>query len=266
MRDSIAHQKPCWQAARVSHFNHYLMGLATSVDSLAAIHRLVFREGRLSLREFAEILAANWVGHEALRQEIRTRFPRYGQPDAATQELAAELGRMWVEEVESASRGMERVAMWPGFYSHMVHLHEGARTGATADGRVAGQPLSENLGPSPGTPPCAPTSVLDTMAALPFDHTPSGAATLTLSPGDFAGEAGLAKLVALIESYFALGGLQIQINLLDASVLSEAMRDPAGHGDLMVRVAGFSALFVRLSRDVQEDVLRRCSDQATGRA
>ena len=259
MRDSIAQRKPCWQAARVSHFNHYLVGLATVVDSLAAIRQAVFEEGRLSLEQFTEVLAADWAGHEALRHEIRTRFPRYGQTGAQTRELAAEVGRMWVDEVESAGHGMERVAMWPGFYSHMAHVREGALTGATPDGRMAGDPLSENLSPSGGTPSCAPTSVLDTMAALPFDHTPSGATTLTLPPGDFAGGTALAKLLALIGSYFDLEGLQIQINLLDASVLRDAMRSPADHADLMVRVAGFSALFVRLSREVQEDVLRRCA-------
>ena len=258
MPESLAQGRPCWQAAPVSHLNHYLMGLGTAVDSLLALRALVFAEGRLSLGDFAAVLAADWSGHEALRREVRGRLPRYGQGCPEARALAAGLGRMWVEEVESASRGMSRLQLWPGFYSHMLHVPEGRRTPATPDGRQAGEPLSENVGPSFATPRCSPTSILEDMAALPFDHTPSGAASLALSLADFQGEHGTARLLALIEGYFRMGGLHLQINVLEAHDLEAAMAAPEEHADLMVRVTGFSAYFTRLSRDVQEDLVRRC--------
>jgi formate C-acetyltransferase len=95
------------------------------------------------------------------------------------------------------------------------------------------------------------------MAALPFDHTPSGAATLTLSASDLSGEEGTERLLALLESYFRLGGLHLQVNVLDGKTLEEARQNPERYPDLMVRVTGFSAYFTRLSRNVQEDLIRR---------
>jgi formate C-acetyltransferase len=260
MRESISAHRPCWQAASVSHFNHHLMGLATVVDSLIAIRHLVFEQQRLSLPEFRDVLEDNWEGREALRAEIRQHLPRYGQDCPETRLLVAEVGWMWVEEVEAASRGLTRARMWPGFYSHMAHVHEGRRTGATPDGRAAGDPLSESLGPSPGTPACGPTALLNTMSVLPFTHTPSGAASLALPASATGSPPDPERIRALIDAYFALGGLHLHINALSAATLLDALRAPDRHADLMVRVAGFSALFVRLSPEVQQDIVSRFQD------
>jgi formate C-acetyltransferase len=257
MKECLDRRRPAWQAATVSHWNHHLMGLATAVDSLLAIRELVFNERLLTLEGLGKVLAKDWAGSEALRDRIRRRLPRYGQGTEEGNAMASRLGRMWVEEVEAASSGMERMAMWPGFYSHMVHVWEGAKTPATPDGRRAGDPLSENIAPSTGSPGCSPTSVLRAMSSLPFDHTPSGAAVLSLSPGDLADSAGRDLLVSLIETYFAMGGLHVQVNTFDAATLEAAMKCPERYPDLMVRVTGFSAYFTQLSREVQEDVLRR---------
>ena len=257
MAECIVQQQPAWQAAEVSHLNHYLMGLGTTVDSLVAVRRLVFEEKAIGLGEFAAILASDWQGHQPLRERVRSRFPRYGQDEPEAREMAARIGQMWVDEVREASQGMTRFQMWPGFYSHMVHAREGRETPATPDGRRTGDPLSENVGPSFGTARCSPTSILRAMSALPFDHTPSGAATLTLGTSDVAGARGIAHLLALVEAYFRMGGLHIQINVLDAKTLEDAMQTPECYAGLMVRVTGFSAYFTRLSRDVQEDIIRR---------
>lgn len=264
MTECIVKQQPAWQAAEVSHLNHYLMGLGTAVDSLVAIRRLVFEERALGLREFASVLASDWEGHEPLRQRLRSRFPRYGQDEAEAREMASRVGRMWVEEVERASQGMARLQMWPAFYSHMAHAREGRETPATPDGRVTGDPLSENVGPSFGTSQCSPTSILRAMSALPFDHTPSGAATLTLGTSDVAGARGIEHVISLVEAYFRMGGLHVQINVLDAKTLEEAMDRPECYPGLMVRVTGFSAYFTRLSRNVQEDIIRRCQRDGPG--
>ena len=257
MAFSFEKQESCWQAAPVSHFNHYLMGLATTVDSLVAVRALVFEEGSVTLRELLGILRDDWSGHEPLRQRIRAQLPRYGQHDEGTRQLAAELGRMWVAEVESVAQGMSRGLMWPSFYSHLVHVHHGKRIAATPDGRRRGDPLSENVGPSFGTPDCQPTSILHAMSALPFDHTPSGAASLALCAADVAGEDGPGLITSLVESYFRAGGLHLQINVLEAGVLEKALTAPEQHSGLVVRVTGFSAYFTRLSRDVQQDLVRR---------
>lgn len=257
MSYSFDRQAPCWRAAPISHFNHYLMGLATTVDSFTAIRRLVFEDAEMSLAKVLGILRDDWVGHEALRHRVRAHFPRYGQDRDEPRQLAAALGRMWVDEVENASRGMSRGAMWPSFYSHLVHVHNGKVTPATPDGRRNGDPLSENVGPSYGTLGCSPTSILRAMSALPFEHTPSGAASLALATKDVEGEDGRSRLLDLIDSYFGMGGLHLQINVLDAGFLEQALEMPERFSDLVVRVTGFSAYFTRLSRDSQLDLVRR---------
>jgi formate C-acetyltransferase len=118
----------------------------------------------------------------------------------------------------------------------MKHVWDGAQTPATPDGRKAGESLSENVAPSPGSPGCSPTTILRSMSSLPFDHTPSGAAVLSLSPGDVAEGAGRDRLVSLIESYFSLGGLHLQVNIFDAATLEDAMKSPERYPELMVRV------------------------------
>jgi len=257
MKFCLDRHQPAWQAAAVSHFNHHLMGLATVVDSLLAIRHVVFDQRERTLSGFIDVLREDWTGHDELREQIRKRLPRYGQAADEAARLTSRVGRMWVDEVEAAARGMERLAMWPGFYSHLSHVWAGKRTMATPDGRRAGDPLSENLAPSPGTPRCSPLSILQAMAQLPFDHTPSGAAILSLSSSDFAGLEGPQRLLALIESYFRMGGLHLHVNAIDPTILHAAMETPERYQDLMVRVAGFSGYFTQLSRDVQLDVVRR---------
>ena len=249
--------QPAWQAAEISHLNHHLMGVATTVDSLIAIEQIVFELGELSLRELADVLREDWHGHEDLRERIRKRLPRYGQAEDEPERMTSRLGRMWVEEVEAVAEGMERLALWPGFYSHLSHVRVGAQTPATPDGRRAGESLSENLAPSQGTPRCTPLSILHSMVCLPFDHTPSGAAILSLSKGDLAGEDGADRLLSMIDTYFSMGGLHLHVNAIDPEVLRSALRTPEQYPDLMVRVAGFSGYFTQLIREVQLDVIRR---------
>jgi formate C-acetyltransferase len=257
MKECLDRRRPAWQAATVSHLNHYLNGVATAVDSLLAIRELVFDKRQMTLGEFTKVLAKDWAGSEALRERVRKRLPRYGQDTEEGNAMTSRLGRMWVEEVEAASAGLTRLATWPAFYSHMKHVWDGAQTPATPDGRKAGESLSENVAPSPGSPGCSPTTILRSMSSLPFDHTPSGAAVLSLSPGDVAEGAGRDRLVSLIESYFSLGGLHLQVNIFDAATLEDAMKSPERYPELMVRVTGFSAYFAHLSREVQEDIIRR---------
>ena len=257
LRLSMEQRRPAWQAAGVSHLNHYFLGLATAVDSLLAIQQIVFGERLLTLAEFVDVLRGDWRGHEVLRGRIRRRLPRSGQDRREACEMASRVARLWVEEVVAASAGMERLCMWPGFYSHMHHVWQGAATTATPDGRKSGDPLSENLAPSMGTPGCSPTAMLRAMLDLPLDHTPSGAAILTLSRSDVAGDDGAGRLLSLMESYFSRGGLHLHVNTVDAATLKAAMDTPGDYPELMVRVAGFSAYFTQLSRRVQLDVLRR---------
>jgi len=259
MRAALDAGESCWTAAPVSHLNHYFAGVATTIDSLVAIRELVFGEGaQMTLAEFVDVLEADWAGHEALRRRIRTELPRFGQDHPDVRELAARVGEIWCDEVQRASEGLDRFAMWPGFYSHMAHLRLGRATPATPDGRAAGESLSENLSPSQGTPRCSAASKLLSMTALPLDRAPAGAATLALSLGELETDARAEVIRGLMEACFDAGGLHLQVNVVSRETLLEAVRYPDAHRDLMVRVAGFNAYFVLLPEDEQQDIIRRC--------
>lgn len=263
MRVALQKGESCWAAAPVSHFNHYLAGVATTIDSLTAIRELVFGDSAgISLTQFTEILADDWAGHEDLRARIRTELPRFGQDHPAVREIARRVGDLWADELQRASQDMERFAMWPGFYSHMAHLRLGEHTAATPDGRSAGDVLSENLSPSQGTPRCSAASKLLSMSALPLERAPAGAATLALSLGELDREARADVIRGLMQAYFDLGGLHLQVNVVSRETLQDAVRNPDAHRDLMVRVAGFNAYFVLLPESEQQDIIRRCERQA----
>jgi formate C-acetyltransferase len=98
------------------------------------------------------------------------------------------------------------------------------------------------------------------MSVLPFAHTPSGAASLSLPVAADGSPQDPEPIRGLIDGYFGLGGLHLHVNVLSAETLLEALRAPELYADLMVRVAGFSALFVRLNPAVQQDIVRRFQD------
>jgi formate C-acetyltransferase len=154
--------------------------------------------------------------------------------------------------------------MWPGFYSHMVHVHSGRNTMATPDGRCRGDALSENQSPSYGSPVRSPLAVLRTMASLPLEHTTSGAFMLSLPGSDWSGPEGVDRLQVLLEAYFGMGGLHLHVNTTDVATLRAALKAPDQHRDLMVRVAGFSAYFTQLTPEVQLDVVQRYENAPQG--
>jgi formate C-acetyltransferase len=139
----------------------------------------------------------------------------------------------------------------------------GAPVGATPDGRRAGEPIADSIGPYQGRDRRGPTAMLRSVAKLPLDlavGTPilnaRFARDLFLSPD------GRRKLIGLIRTYFGLGGLQIQVNVVDQAVLRDAIEHPDRHGDLLIRVGGYSDLFVRLPLDLQKTILERTEHEA----
>ena len=215
--------RPLFRRPGTRWVDQHLVGLATTVDSLLA---------------------------------LRGDRARYGDP--AGDEMAGRVARAWVEEVEAAGAGLSTVRLRPGFHSWLYNIEMGRATGATPDGRPAGEPLSSDTLPSPGRG-LAPTETLGAMARLPHEHCASGGTTLRVSPDLFLGEEGLDRLAGLVEGYFAEGGLQLHLTFADAATLRDAMAHPAEHADLLVRVTGFSEYFVRLQPDVQQEIIRRAA-------
>lgn len=236
------------------------VGVATTIDSLLSVQEVVYRRKMMTLVELAAALRKNFTGYERLRSYLMNSAPSYGCDDPEVTEMTRRVSQAWIEEVTAVGRGAD-VVMRPAFYSWLYNMEFGKVMGATPDGRLAGAPLSSDQSPSRGRGR-APTEVLQSMAQLSHNCTCSGGTTFNISPSHFAGPAGADRLAAVIEGYFAQGGLQLHFIVADLATLRDAVKNPERHGDLLVRVAGFSEYFVRLLPEVQQEIIRRVENGA----
>lgn len=239
------------------HKSQHASGLATAVDSLAAIQTVVFETGDLTLRALRDILNADFEGNESLRQRLRNRCPKYGNDDDGVDALARQIADMFCDEVVRCNEVPHSVRFWPEIYSYHNNKGLGAELGATPDGRKRGESISENQSPNYGMDLEGVTSCLKSMAKLPFHRTPGGGTNLKLHPASVGGESGLLAFSDLTKTYFDLGGQHLQFNIIDAAVLREAQEHPEEFRTLSVRVVGYSAYFTTLSKRVQDDLIAR---------
>lgn len=145
-----------------------------------------------------------------------------------------------------------------GLYPVSANVPLGAQTGATPDGRLAGTPVADGVSPSAGKDVNGPTAAANSVARL--DHFIASNGTLfnqKFHPSALSGREGLEKFVALIRSYFDQKGSHMQFNVVSRETLIDAQKNPDQYRHLVVRVAGYSALFTTLSRSLQDDIINR---------
>ena len=234
-----------------------LVGLATAVDSLLAIRRAVFEDRIFTLAEFSLILQNNWQGNEALRQRILKKYPKYGTGDPDADRIAQETVRRAAECVNrkpNRKGGIYRL----GAFSIDWRIGFGKRMGASADGRLAGEPLSKNLCASTGASRDGVTAEILSVASLDGDAMPNGSVLdLVLHSSSVKGEVGLEALEATLRAYVGQGGMAIQYSVLNAEELREAQLHPEAYPNLQVRVCGWNARFVSLSAVEQNEFILR---------
>jgi len=196
---------------------HFFGGIATIADSLYAVDRLVFVEKRLTLSEFRAILESDFQEHRALRREILA-FPKFGNDNGEVDALASEAGNALLDGMASSSPGQVR---YGGFFSLINHAAYGSNLPATPDGRLAGEPISENQSPGIGNDRSGPTALLKSVSKLPFHRAPAGGLNIRLCPG-----ASVRQLRGLVEGFFAEGGLHLGITLVDSAtwILGKGVR------------------------------------------
>ena len=233
------------------------VGLASAADSLTAIDHLLFREKQLSWDDLFNGLETDFKGADSLRQTLMTQAPKFGNDDDLADQYATFVAEYYSNEVSQYTtfRGGTLI---PGLYSVTTHIPFGLTVGALPNGRKAGTTLSYGITPTPGAAQKGPTAAIQSVAKLNHQLVANGSAfNVRLSPSHFTGKEGNALLQSLITTYFKLGGMQIQFNLYDSQTLRQAQENPEEHKDLIVRVAGYSALFVDLDPLVQEEIIAR---------
>ncbi|MFH2133125.1 MAG: formate C-acetyltransferase/glycerol dehydratase family glycyl radical enzyme [bacterium] len=238
------------------------VGIGTVADSLSAIRQLVFEEQKISGAEFLQALRNDWEGFEPLYALVNSqKVHHYGNDDDVADDLARFAFDSYCSHVEGKPnpRNGEYV---PGIYSVSSNVGLGMTTWASADGRKAGEPVSDCLGPvhtrmgSHDTQ--GPTAMANSVAKL--DHRRAGNGTLLnwkFTPATLAGETGETNFINLIQTYFKKGGFHSQFNVVDRETLLAAQKNPGDYRGLVVRVAGYSATFVDLGKPLQDDIIGR---------
>ena len=245
--------------ARYNHCNWDIIGIANLADALVAIHRLVFEEQALTLPDFAVVLRADWQDREDMRRQILNRLPHFGNDQDEVDRMARRIIETFSAIIKRHTpfRGGEYILGTTAGAENM-HVEFGRVTGATPDGRKAGEPLADSLGAAQGRDRHGVTALLNSVAKLPHALLPT-ATTLNvkLEPQLVRDEAGIEKIAALIQGHFLEGGQQCQFSLVNREMLLEAKRHPDRHADLMVRVTGYSARFTALWEDLQDEIIAR---------
>jgi len=232
-------------------------GMANAADSLAAIRKIVFEERRASLPELAEALRRDLDGHEELSQVLAKRCPKYGNDDDDVDRILAELADHFCDRVES-HRNPRGGRFQTGLYTVLWHARIGTLTGALPDGRRRGLALANGMSPSQGVDERGPTAVI--RSNTKFDHRRLGngmVLDLKFHPSFFTTDVNRKAFRQLVETYFRLGGMEIQFNVISRETLLEAQESPEQYRDLVVRVSGFSAYFVDLDEVCQNEIIAR---------
>jgi len=233
------------------------LGFVNAVNALAAIHSVTFDRKAASLAELAQAVRENFPDQGVRKQLLAA--PKWGNDDDRADQWALKL----LQTRDRAKAGVSGELHLPEHLScHVVrslnYVH-GRQLGASPDGRRAGEPLADSVGPQVGTSHQGPTAILNSAIKLaPAVYFQGGYnLNLTVSAHTASKPVLQDSLIAMTDAFFAGGGQELQINCLDIAALRDAQRHPERYPDLLVRIAGFNALFVRLSTSQQEDLIKR---------
>jgi pyruvate-formate lyase len=239
---------------------------ANAADALAAVKQFIFDEHCLSANELLAALQANFNGCESLRHKLAEDGPKVGCNDDRADSLLGTLFDAFATACEDCGRTPRGAIVRPGTGSAMYYIwlargHEGMRepvVGATADGRVSGEPFSANLAPSPGVRVRGPISTLQSFSKIDYRRICNGGPiTMELSDSVFRDPESIHKVALLVRIFTQLGCQQLQLNSLNVETLLDAKAHPEKHKNLIVRVWGWSGYFCELAPEYQDHIIAR---------
>jgi len=228
-------------------------------NALAALKKLVFEEQLISAKELKDILDSNFEGvrGERVRQMLLNRAPKFGNDDDYVDLITRRAVNWFVQELKTY-KPLREGAFGPTLQTLTSNVPEGELIGATPDGRHAGDPTGDNVSPSAGTDLAGVTAAIKSVAKLEHEQHPNGTLfNLRVHPSVFDNPQGAVKFAALIRTFFDLGGMQMQLTVVSADTLRDAQEHPEQHANLVVKVAGYSALFNMLDGTFQDQIIER---------
>ena len=240
------------------------VGPGTAVDALLAVKELVYEKKELTLAELGAIMAANWEGHEKLRLRMLRSKRKWGNNDPEANALGAELIDCFAAQLNGKPNSKGGRFFASG-HSARQYIQLGEKTGATPDGRKAGDEMSKNLSPTMGADTEGATALIATLASsdvtkLPGDYP----LDMMLHPSVCSGEKGLMLMKTLVRQFHKNGGSVIQFTVFSAEELRDAQAHPEKYENLQVRICGWNVRWNDLSRKEQDAYILRAENVMKG--
>jgi pyruvate formate-lyase/glycerol dehydratase family glycyl radical enzyme len=233
------------------------IGMANGGDILSSVDHLIFKTKSTGWQELLAALQANWVGYEELRRKA-IAAPKYGCDDEIADGWVRTMLGMYYDAYEShaTTHGGHFVT---GLISMSNYVTVGKNTGATPDGRKSGEPLADATSPSLYAPMVGPTATHRSMArAIDPYRVPNGVTfNQRFNSTAVMTDREMSKWSDLVREFVDSSGVEVQYTVVDSATLREAQKKPKEYRDLFVRVGGYSAAFVELSKEVQESIIAR---------
>ena len=242
-----------------------LVGVPNVGNALAALKKLVFDEKLLSAQEVKQALDNNFEGErgEEIRQILTNLVPKYGEDNDFVDEMTAAALDDYNDIIPGFKnmrygRGPIGGNYYPSTVTISANITAGDVVGATPDGRKRSEPTADGISPSQGTGKKGPTAIFHSVSKLPTIKMTGGQLlNIRLTPDSLSTDPGIQKLSALLRAYVDMKGWHVQFNTVSTDVLRDAILHPENYKDLIVRVAGYSALFVALDPVLQRDIIER---------
>ena len=229
-------------------------GNINTVDSLAAIRETVFEKKSITPARLLEALKANFVGYEQ-EQRLLLTAPKYGNDIKAVDDLARDLHDFEARTIKEQADRVGLHSFLMVVINNSANTYLGRWTGASADGRKALTYMANANNPVGGMDTNGVTAMLNSLASFPPENHAGSVQNIKFGRDVF--ERAPEKVRALLDAYFENGGTQAMITVIGRKDLEDALIHPEKHRSLLVRVGGFSARFVELEKDVQQEVLSR---------
>lgn len=243
--------------AAYNNTSYYFYFIASLVDSVCAVKKLVFEDKKVTFARLCEILKNNWEGNEPLRLVAKNISEKYGNnnpvADAITKEFA-EYCALLVNNKPNNRGGVFKASLFCIDY----FVYYGSKTMATPDGRFAGEVLSKNLCATVGQDKNGVTALINSATKINHALFPNGTVLdVILHPSAVSGNDGLDAFYALLKTYLHKGGMALHGNVFHSEDLKKAQKNPEKYKNLQVRVCGWNAYFVNLSKVEQDCFIKQ---------
>ena len=250
-----------WGGAKYNAGNGIIMiGVADLINSMAAVKNLVYDKKQISMKDLVLALNADFAGYDAIKK-LCDDAPKYGNDNEMTNEIAGEMFTFIANEIESYRSKFG--TMTPGILPVSGNTPFGLEVGALPSGRHAWKPLADGVSPNGGTDSEGPGAVLKSVSHLPHDRFVQGTLlNMKIEPEMLNSENGIMQMMALLKSMCSLGVFHVQFNVIDRGTLIAAQERPEEYRGLLIRVAGYTAYFTELGRDVQDEIIARTEQES----